>query len=202
MDFPTQRDQSSDAESVSISWRHHVIMPLLESSKRIPKHRPQQQMFAWKKTGFHYCDVIMGAVASQITSITIVYSTVYSDADQRKHQSSASLAFVRGIHRGLVNSPHKCPVTRKMFPFDDVIMETEDQFGATRHFERFAIFRSNYLSMLHLLTHKPSYIYQGSVYWYGLTLITVWISNHVPSKMWDEITYPFRCNRWSLGMDK
>ena len=58
----------------------------------------------------------------QITSLTIVYSTVYSDADQSKHQSSASLAFVRGIHRGPVNSPHKWPVTRKMFPFDDVIM--------------------------------------------------------------------------------
>ena len=71
---------------------------------------------------FHYCDVIMGAIAFQITSLTIVYSTVYSDADQNKHQSSASLAFVRGIHRGPVNSPHKRPVTRKMFPFDDVIM--------------------------------------------------------------------------------
>ena len=64
----------------------------------------------------------MGAIASQITSLTIVYSTVYSDADQRKHQSSVSLAFVREIHRGPVNSPHKWPVTRKMFPFDDVIM--------------------------------------------------------------------------------
>ena len=48
--------------------------------------------------------------------------TVYSDADQSKHQSSALLAFVRGIHRWPVNSPHKRPVTRKMFPFDDVIM--------------------------------------------------------------------------------
>ena len=64
----------------------------------------------------------MGAMASQITSLALVYSTVYSDADQRKHQSSASLAFVRRIHRGPVNSPHKWPVTRKMFPFDDVIM--------------------------------------------------------------------------------
>ena len=62
----------------------------------------------------HYNDVIMGAIASQITSLTIVYSIVYSDADQRKHQSSAS--------RGPVNSPHKWPVTRKMFPFADVIM--------------------------------------------------------------------------------
>ena len=57
----------------------------------------------------------MGAIASQITSLTIVYSTVYSDADQRKHQSSASLAFVRGIHQEPVNSPHKWPVTRKCF---------------------------------------------------------------------------------------
>ena len=70
----------------------------------------------------HYNDVIMGAIASQITRLTIVYSIVYSDADQRKHQSSASLAFVWGIHRGPVNSPHKWPVMRKMFPFDDVIM--------------------------------------------------------------------------------
>ena len=73
----------------------------------------------------HYDDVIMGAMASQITSLTIVYSTVYSGADQSKHQSSASLAFVRGIHRWPVNSPHKWPVTRKMFPFDDVIMDRD-----------------------------------------------------------------------------
>ena len=64
----------------------------------------------------------MGAIASEITSLTIVYSIVYSDADQRKHQSSASLAFVWGIHQGPVNFPHKWPVTRKTFPFDDVIM--------------------------------------------------------------------------------
>ena len=71
---------------------------------------------------FHYDDVITGAMVSQITSLTIVYSTVYSGADQSKHQRSASLAFVWEIHRWPVNSPHKWPVTRKMFPFDDVIM--------------------------------------------------------------------------------
>ena len=70
----------------------------------------------------HYSDAIMGTMASQVTSLTIVYSTVYSGADQRKYLSSASLAFVRGIHRGPVNSPRKCPVTRKMFPLDDVNM--------------------------------------------------------------------------------
>ena len=52
----------------------------------------------------------MGSITSQITSLTIVYSTVYSDADQRKYQSSASLAFVRGTSNA------------EMFPFAYVIM--------------------------------------------------------------------------------
>ena len=60
----------------------------------------------------------MTTVASHIISPTVVYSTVYSGADEIKHQSFASLAFVRGIHR----NRNKGPVTRKMFPFDDFIM--------------------------------------------------------------------------------
>ena len=48
----------------------------------------------------------MGTIASQITSLTIVYPAVYSEADKKTHQSSASLAFVREIHRGPLNSPH------------------------------------------------------------------------------------------------
>ena len=67
----------------------------------------------------HYNDVIM---ASQITGVSIVCSSVGSGADQRKYQSSASLVFVWEIHRWPVNSPLKGPVTRKRFPFDDVIM--------------------------------------------------------------------------------
>ena len=70
----------------------------------------------------HCNDVIMGTIASQITSLKSVYSTIYSGADQRKHQSSASLAFVRGIHRWSMNSPHKWPATRIFIPFDDVNM--------------------------------------------------------------------------------
>ena len=61
----------------------------------------------------HYSDVIMSAMASQITDVPIVCSTVCSGANKRKHQSSASLAFVRGIHQWRVES----------FPFDDVIMK-------------------------------------------------------------------------------
>ena len=71
----------------------------------------------------------MTAIACQIPNLTIIYSTVYSGTDQRKHQSSASLAFVRGIHRSPVNSPHKWQVTREMFPFDDVIMIFDDYFS-------------------------------------------------------------------------
>ena len=84
------------------------------------KHQCAHQAFCW-----HYCDVIMSAMASQIISLTIVYQTVYSGADQRKPQSSTSLAFVMGIHRWPGKSPHKGPVTQKMFPFDDVIIDRQ-----------------------------------------------------------------------------
>ena len=61
-------------------------------------------------------------MTSQVTSESVVYSTVYI-ADQRKHISPESLVFVRGIHWSPMNSPDKGPVTRKMFPFDDVIIQ-------------------------------------------------------------------------------
>ena len=104
-------------------------LKLIHVSKRTPAHdlasncaKPSADRVLTTKLTIHYNDVIIGTIASQITSLTTVYSTVYSDAEQRKHESFASLAFVRGIHRGPVNSPHKWPITRKMFPFDDVIM--------------------------------------------------------------------------------
>ena len=102
---------------VGTTWLRHygVMCPLGWGPVRkicvynIAPTVPFSQEIVW-----HYGDVIMGAMASQITSLTIVYSTVYSGADQRKHQSSASLAFGRGIRRWSVNSPHKGPVTRKI----------------------------------------------------------------------------------------
>ena len=68
----------------------------------------------------------MSAMAFQITGVSIVYWTVCSRKKKRKKEKkcSASLAFVRGIRRWPLNSPpHKGPVARKMFPFDDVIMK-------------------------------------------------------------------------------
>ena len=76
----------------------------------------------------------MSAMALRITGVSIVHSTVCSGADQRKHQSSASLAFVRGIHRWPVNSPHKGPVTRKIFPLDDAITDDAEEVSISwRH---------------------------------------------------------------------
>ena len=91
-------------------------------------------------TPTHYSEVIISAMASQITGVTIVYTTACSGTDQRKHQSSASLTFVRGIHQWTVNSPHKGPVTRNMIRFDDAIIvyvfpeevsSSEDMPGST-----------------------------------------------------------------------
>ena len=104
-------DPRRNAESVYMIWHHHWPMTIIH----------------------HYNDVTMGAIASQLTSITIVYSTVSSGADQRKHHSSASLAFVCGIHRWPVNSPHKWPVTLNMFPFFGVIMCWEYLFSSSRY---------------------------------------------------------------------
>ena len=70
----------------------------------------------------YHNDVIMSAMASQITNVSIVCWKVYLGTD-KKHQSSVSLVFVKGIHRWPVISPHKGPVTRKMFTFDDAIMK-------------------------------------------------------------------------------
>ena len=77
----------------------------------------------------HYNDVIMSVIASQITGVAIICSAICSGADQRKHQSSASLAFVMVIHRWPVNSPHKWPVSGKMFLFDDVLVVVKYQLN-------------------------------------------------------------------------
>ena len=90
-------------------------------------------------------------MVSQITNLTIVYSTVYWGVNQRKHQSSASLAFVRGIHRWPVNSPYKWPVTRKMFAFNDVIMyykPTDDDQAHDLHTSTPCLTRSVYVLVM------------------------------------------------------
>ena len=114
---------------------------------------------------YYNITVIMSAMASQITSLTIVYSIVYSGTDQRKHQSTASLAFVRGIHRWPVNSSHKRPVTRKMFPFDDVIMHLFDKFiGVTLKYVPWCYLQLNVALVVSLC--------YGNIIWF----LSVWCS--------------------------
>ena len=121
---------SSSSSQVLHSARQYHCHKWCKISKRFGKieirFRPKILRGIWIYDAFRtdqYNDVIISAMASQITRLTIVYSTVYLGEDQRKHQSSASLAFGRGIHRWPVNSPHRGPATRKMFPFDDLIMQ-------------------------------------------------------------------------------
>ena len=102
----------------------------------------------------HYSDVIMSTMAFQIIGVSIVYLTVCSGADQRKHQSSATLAFVRGIHLWPVNSPHKGPVTRKMFPFDDVIMGMTDILVTNVGIETSSIFNISLRNLCICFEHR------------------------------------------------
>ena len=132
-------------------WGHIGCLPCvmhaycsfnLKGNKNTPFHFRYVRLYFYNqldikvKLTWHYDEVIMGVMASQITSLAIVYPTIYSDTDQRKHQSSASLAFAWGIHRGPVNSPHKWSVTRKMFPFHDVIMDYYHWFPTWAHIEK------------------------------------------------------------------
>ena len=123
-----------------------------------------------------------GRDAAQITSLTFVYSTVYSGADERKHQSSASLAFVRGIERWPVNSPQKWPVTRKMFPFDDVIMEAHIPCAFNYHHAIYESTRDSQ-SPLYKLTIRADLVNKSSVlqvkvikcneYWVAMSYIYI-----------------------------
>ena len=157
--------RASNAESVSFLFQ--MIMTILTSLFAVNRHAGLVAYsinieHAWGRCQpvclhrhyiliWHYNDVIMSMMTSQITSPTLVYSSVYSDADQRKHQSSASLSFVRGIHRGPVNSPHKWPVTWKMFPLDDVIMHKFELPGDDT-FNAFA----EYPSVVHVVRQTSS----------------------------------------------
>ena len=82
---------------------------------------------------FHYTDVIMTMMASQITSLTVLYSTVYSDADQSKHQSSASLAFVWGIHRDRWIPRTKCQLRGKCFHLMTSSCSSVNHNGIVQH---------------------------------------------------------------------
>ena len=143
----------------------------------------------------HYSDIMMSATASQITGVSIVCSAVRWGADQRKHQRSASLAFVRTIHQWPVDSPHKSPVTRKMFPFYDVIMGLHGQKGK----QSFFVHKVNVLCKFHDIWMKyPGYstIYYASPL-NNMRLINIWNSKAVSAKpLCTSTSLEFPIDRW------
>ena len=97
----------------------------------------------------HYSYAIMSAMASQITDVSVVCSIVCSGVDQRKHQSTASLTFVRGIYRWPVDSPHKGPVTWKMFPVDKNVSVADGVFlGTSAQAENLELLKRMHISHL------------------------------------------------------
>ena len=104
----------------------------------------------------------MSAMASQITGISMVCWTVCSGTDQRKHQRSASLPYVRGIQQWPMNSPHKWPVTRKMFPFDDVIMGYWQMLGESLTWVPGERFQNTY-ELLNVKALENSNLYKNQI---------------------------------------
>ena len=104
VDFPHQRFiekrvvPNMAAVFILATWWEAAVLSFLSPRKHHVQNK-QRCIVCIEIYDTHYIDVIMTTLASQITSPTVVYWTVYSDADQRKHQSSASLAFLKGIHR-------------------------------------------------------------------------------------------------------
>ena len=110
----------------------------------------------------HDSDAIMRAMSSRLTDVSVVCSNVCSSADQRKHQSSASQAFVIGNHRWPVGSPHRGPVTRKYF-----------HLLASHNGEAFRV------SILPANRHKSTLLES----WYRTIFICSWINTHIRSSV-------------------
>ena len=139
----------------------------------------------------NYSDVIMSAMMLRITGASIVCSTVGSGADERKHQSSASLAFVFGIHRWPVNSPHKGPVARKMSLFDDIIMDA--CFMITFHCFQIAIVTFFIVFFLHFefrqrcVTCASHLAHFVDVWFLSTVVANIWQNLFVGSRTYENV---------------
>ena len=141
----------------------------------------------------------MIAMSSQITGVSIICSAVCSDADQIKHQSPESLTF-RGIYRWPVDSPHKGPVTRKMFPFDDVITSTEPLSSDRASIAEMSVEKSFALpliSSIFKITHTPylpiSHLYLADI----ITVKLWWQLSNMNVNHWVLLTFFYKLT-WSL----
>ena len=148
----------------------------------------------------HYNNVIMSAIAFQITGVSIVCSTVCWGVDQRKYQSSASLAFGRGIHRFPVNFPRKGPVSLKMFPCNDII-RCDFFLGGDFHHSFFLMnpFRLHHFSSKaalpnHCSCNKSIQFPQ----WMSLALVFVYYQTEPVATIHEEPSLEWNVFEWSL----
>ena len=134
-------------------------------------------------------------MASQVTRITIVYSIICSGVDKKKHQSSTSLAFVRGVHRWPVISAHRGSVTRKMFPYHDVIMMAADAGHTMFNIKMPSYqYRKSHCGDKTIL--RPSYLHNGISYT-GKTTYLYWIRAQGISSNSTDLVSPEYCgSRW------
>ena len=142
----------------------------------------------------------MITMASQITGVSIICSAVCSGADQIKHKSSELLTF-RGIYRWPVDSPHKGPVTRKMFPFDDVITSTEPLSSNRASIAEMSVEKSLALpliSSIFKITHTPYLPIKYHIYMADVITVKLWwqLSN-MNVNHWVLLTF-FNKLTWSL----
>ena len=170
------------------------------------RHQESEHQQTMRWPSYHYSDVIMGEMATQITSLTIVNPTVYSGAGQRKHRT---LAFVRGIYRRPVNSPHRWSITRKMFPFDDVIMVTYDDHVPHSLFEvtftavniksysqvmiLYFHWNGSFLNFCHLQYFPTSILQTGELCsWWGHEKYSDWLNSQLINR-WYWLCYHSFC---------
>ena len=121
-------------------------------------------------TMFYDAMALMSPMVSPTTSLTIVYSSVYLGADQRKYQSSASLAFTRAIYRWPMNSPDKGPVSGKCFH----------------------LMTSSWTAVIPLLTTGVTTVLHPAIgiilHWCPSMLRPRWINNSAPPLLWEDHT--------------
>ena len=152
----------------------------------------------------HYIDVIMTTMTSQITRST-VFTQPFIQTQIKENIKTLRHWPLCGDFTGTGEFPAQRSVTRKMFPFDDVVMSVSELFIIWYICHK-------HIPGIHCHCHTVCFVSSwlnscwGPFYLHGSTLIPAWISNYIHNIVCDELTYPFpklqRCNCWSLGMDK
>ena len=132
---------------------------------------------------YHYSDVIMGSLATPITSLTLIHSTVYSTRRSKKASKLRVTGLCAGTSTETGEFPSQMPVSQKMFPFDDAIMTPIDFVYECPIFKWQSLRENSLKDLIGILFSNP-------FYQHGLNLTPAWICNQMTGNVWYEITYP------------